>query len=64
MSKENFMDQKELARRWNMQEGTLASWRYKGHGPKYIKIGTSIRYRVSDIEMYERDRYLISPGQR
>ena len=31
---------------------TLRSWRYKGEGPPYIKVGRLIRYRLSDVEAW------------
>lgn len=30
----------------------LANWRYLGIGPKFIKLGRSVRYRVSDVETW------------
>ncbi|MHA7275556.1 helix-turn-helix transcriptional regulator [Arthrobacter sp. Hz1] len=33
---------------------TLAQLRYAGGGPRYIKLGRSVRYRSSDIEDYLR----------
>jgi hypothetical protein len=34
--------------------GTLANWRSKGRGPKYVKFGDSptspVRYRVVDVQ--------------
>ncbi len=29
--------------------GTLRNWRYQGIGPKYVKVGASVRYRRSDV---------------
>lgn len=31
---------------------TLANWRYRGKGPKYVKIGRSVLYRRGDIAKY------------
>ncbi len=31
---------------------TLANWRYKGKGPKYMKIGSLIRYPASSVREY------------
>ncbi|MCV7686176.1 helix-turn-helix domain-containing protein [Micrococcus luteus] len=28
---------------------TLAHWRYVGKGPRFVKIGRSVRYRASDV---------------
>jgi predicted DNA-binding transcriptional regulator AlpA len=29
---------------------TLRQWRYVGSGPKYLKVGATVRYRARDIE--------------
>jgi hypothetical protein len=31
---------------------TLRSWRHKGRGPKFIKVGGMVRYRLSDVELF------------
>lgn len=50
---------KELASRWSMSVDTLSNWRHLKRGPRYVKLsGTkfSIRYKLSDIEKYEKER--------
>lgn len=32
--------------------GTLRNWRSQGRGPRYIRYGRAIRYRVSDLNKY------------
>ncbi|WP_094288413.1 helix-turn-helix transcriptional regulator [Mycobacterium lehmannii] len=34
---------------------TLKLWRRKGVGPRYVKFGNRVRYRVSDIEAWLAD---------
>ena len=29
---------------------TLATWRSQGRGPKYLKLGHAVRYRLSDLD--------------
>jgi predicted DNA-binding transcriptional regulator AlpA len=41
----------------------LADWRHQKRGPRYIKIGKSIRYRLSDIDNWI-DRHTVDPGDR
>jgi len=31
---------------------TLAAWRSRGEGPKYIKTGKSIKYTKEDLDLY------------
>lgn len=49
-----FLTQEELAQRWNMSPRTLERWRWEGIGLKYIKLKHLIRYRISDVEAYEK----------
>ncbi|WP_299166982.1 AlpA family transcriptional regulator [uncultured Arthrobacter sp.] len=42
----------DLAQRLGMSVAALSQWRYRGVGPKFIKAGKTIRYRVSDVESW------------
>lgn len=46
----------DAARRLNVKTATLAQWRWKGRGPAFVKIGVSIRYRLSDLDTFIEDR--------
>lgn len=43
-----------LARRWDFSVRTLEGWRRRGVGPKYIRVGSLIRYSLSEVESYEQ----------
>lgn len=43
----------ELADRWDCSVGHLANLRSAGIGPTYLKIGSAVRYRVTDLLSYE-----------
>ena len=47
------LNQIELSRRWSISPRTLERWRWLHQGPRYLKIGGRILYRVDDIEAYE-----------
>src|SRR5215471_15399640 len=47
------LHQTDLSRRWNVSPRTLERWRWQGKGPRYLKIGGRVRYRLEDIEAYE-----------
>ena len=47
------LDQKDLAERWLISPRTLEQWRWQGRGPRYLKIGGRVIYRLSDIEAFE-----------
>lgn len=46
----------ELVERWRGQVNveTLASWRSRGNGPRFVKIGGRVLYPIADVEEYER----------
>lgn len=46
-------NQKQLANRWDVSEGTLERWRSEGIGPVFLKLKGQVRYRLVDIEAYE-----------
>ena len=50
------LNQVELAARWNISHRTLERWRWIGEGPRYIKIGGRVVYRLEDVEAYEREQ--------
>jgi len=50
------LNQTELAARWTISPRTLERWRFTGEGPKFIKIGGRVAYRLEDIEAYEAEQ--------
>jgi predicted site-specific integrase-resolvase len=50
------LDQKQLAARWGVSTRTLESWRWRGEGPVFLKLGGRVVYRLEDIERYEAER--------
>lgn len=34
---------------------TLDHWRSRGRGPKYLKVGTRVLYRISDLDAFVRE---------
>ena len=51
----------QLADRWGLSANRLRQWRVAGTGPNFLKLGDGpkapVRYRLEDIEEFERDRY-------
>ena len=47
------VNQKELAARWKISHRTLERWRWAQEGPRYLKIGGRVVYRLSDVEAFE-----------
>ncbi|WP_114393545.1 helix-turn-helix transcriptional regulator [Oleisolibacter albus] len=50
------LTQTDLARRWRISPRTLERWRWLGRGPKYLKIGGRVVYRLEDIEAFEAEK--------
>jgi hypothetical protein len=47
------LNQVQLARRWSLSPRTLERWRWLRQGPRYLKIGGRVLYRLEDVEEYE-----------
>jgi excisionase family DNA binding protein len=44
----------EVAERLGVSRFTVRSWRLKGLGPRFLKMGRAVRYRSQDVDEYER----------
>ena len=53
----------EAARLLRLSKRTLERYRVSGLGPKYLKCGRCVRYRVSDIETWLADRTVTSTSE-
>ena len=42
----------QLADRIGIKETTLANWRVIGRGPRFIRVGRAIRYRIEEVEAW------------
>jgi excisionase family DNA binding protein len=42
----------EAAAYLNVQPATLEQWRWNGRGPRFVKIGRSVRYRHADLDEF------------
>lgn len=52
VSTDPLLTEREAAPQLSRSEAALRDWRYRGGGPKYVKLGGKIRYRQSDIDAY------------
>jgi hypothetical protein len=50
------LTQDQLADRWQMSPRTLERWRWLGQGPRFLKLGGRVVYRVEDIERHEAEQ--------
>lgn len=53
MKAEIFFTQDDLVHRWHISPATLERWRGQKSGPPFVKVGSRVLYRISDIEAYE-----------
>lgn len=47
------LNQTELSARWNISPRTLERWRWLGEGPRFLKLGGRVLYRLEDVEEFE-----------
>ena len=47
----------------SLREGTLATWRWQGCGPRYTKFGHRILYRGADLNAWLDER-MVNPTDR
>lgn len=52
MSSTALIDQNAAAEHLGMSVRTLESWRYHRTGPKFYRVGRSVRYRKSDLNRW------------
>ena len=51
-----FLSETEAAALLGLKRTTLESWRMRGGGPEYAKLGKAVRYRRSVIEAFIAER--------
>jgi len=47
-----WLTERQVSEITNMALPTLRNWRAKGKGPRYSKVGKSVRYAADDIQQY------------
>ena len=58
------LSQREAATLLHLSERTLERFRVSGAGPKFVRLGRSIRYRLTDIEAFIAARIVGSTSER
>jgi predicted DNA-binding transcriptional regulator AlpA len=54
--KPDFITEIEAARRTGLSRRTLQGWRGTGRGPRWVKVGRSVRYPLPDLEEFMASR--------
>lgn len=56
----DLLDTKAVGRIIGVAEITLRKWRMGGFGPPFIKLGSNVRYRLSDVDHWLSTRVAAS----
>ena len=57
------LTQKQCAELLRLSERTLERLRVSGTGPKFVRMGRSVRYRQSDVEAWTASRVVGSTSE-
>lgn len=49
MTDDALLTPEEVSNLIRVPVGTLGQWRYRGVGPRFLKLGGHVRYRPSDV---------------
>lgn len=49
---ERMVSQTEVAELLGVTERCVEGWRVRGGGPRYVRVGRLVRYRVSDVSSW------------
>ena len=60
----NHLDQILVGQRLRVSVCTLERWRWLGMGPRFLKVGGRVRYRLADIEAFEQSRLCTSTADQ
>ncbi len=53
---EDLLTPETLSNRWGVTPNTLSQWRWNGRGPKFLKIGRRVLYRLQEVESFEEQK--------
>lgn len=52
LSPRALLSEKQVETFFGLKAGTLRNWRVAHRGPRFLKVGRSVRYRVCEIERF------------
>ena len=56
MANQSFLTTEQAAEYLQLQRNTLEAWRCRGGGPRFLKLGRSVRYRQADLDEWIESR--------
>jgi excisionase family DNA binding protein len=48
------LTEREVAEQLGLSVATLRAWRHRGKGPRFLRLGRSVRYLPSDVDDFVR----------
>ncbi len=51
---ETALTERQVAEQLGLSVATLRAWRHRGKGPRYLRLGRSVRYLPSDVDDFVR----------
>jgi excisionase family DNA binding protein len=48
------LTEREVAERLGLSVATLRAWRHRGKGPRFLRLGRSVRYLPADVDDFVR----------
>ena len=49
---QSILNEQEVSKRLNVSVATLRRWRLEKRGPMFVKVGSLVRYRPEDLELW------------
>lgn len=59
----NLLDPPTAAQRLGLVPGTLANWRFRGIGPRFVRVNRQIRYDPRDLDAWVDERKVGSTSE-
>ena len=60
---DEFFTPRQLSKRLKLSEMTLCRMRMRGSGPRYHKLGRTVKYRWSDVQKWLESRAIFSTSE-
>jgi predicted DNA-binding transcriptional regulator AlpA len=57
------LDEREAAQYLGLAPGTLRNWRTAGRGPRHVRLGRRVGYRVEDLQAWTEERLIDGRGR-
>jgi excisionase family DNA binding protein len=55
---------KQAARYLGLSHRTLEDWRQTGGGPRFLKLGRAVRYRIRELDQFADERLFANTGEQ